>query len=137
MVRGLQVARHHRAGTDGQEVNGIIECDHLPLAPRGYDLGYYLAFAVEWRLDEGNQPTRPVDEAVPFIARHVLTGYDGVSRLTREENDDVPALALAARWRWLTGSSGNTIWSRRAGCAPPTGSVTTSTRSGFPHQLLV
>jgi Ser/Thr protein kinase RdoA (MazF antagonist) len=82
--------------TDGQEVTGIIDCDHLPLAPRGYDLGYYLAFAVQWRFDEGNQPTRPVDEAVPLIARHVLTGYDGVSRLTREENDDVPALALAA-----------------------------------------
>jgi len=23
-------------------VTGIIDCDHLPLAPRGYDLGYYL-----------------------------------------------------------------------------------------------
>jgi Ser/Thr protein kinase RdoA (MazF antagonist) len=76
--------------TDGQEVTGIIDCDHLPLAPRGYDLGYYMAFSVHWWLD-GNQPSRPADEA-----RHLLTGYDAVSRLTRQENDDLPALALAA-----------------------------------------
>jgi Ser/Thr protein kinase RdoA (MazF antagonist) len=82
--------------TDGQEVTGIIDCDHLPLAPRAYDLGYYLAFAVQWRLNDSNQPAQPVDEAVPFITRHVLTGYDSVSRLTRQENDELPALALAA-----------------------------------------
>jgi Ser/Thr protein kinase RdoA (MazF antagonist) len=76
--------------TAGQEVTGIIDCDHLPLAPRGYDLGYYMAFAVHWWLD-GGQPSRPVDES-----RHVLAGYDAVSRLTRQENDDLPALALAA-----------------------------------------
>jgi Ser/Thr protein kinase RdoA (MazF antagonist) len=76
--------------TVGQEVTGIIDCDHLPQAPRGYDLGYYMAFEVRWWLD-GNQPARAVDEA-----RHLLTGYDAVSRLTRQENDDLPALALAA-----------------------------------------
>jgi Ser/Thr protein kinase RdoA (MazF antagonist) len=76
--------------TDGQEVSGIIDCDHLPLAPRGYDLGYYMAFAGHWWL-QGNQPSRAVDEA-----RHVLTGYTTVSHLTRQENDDLPALALAA-----------------------------------------
>lgn len=76
--------------TDGQKVTGIIDIDHLPLAPRGYDLGYYMAFAGHWWLD-GNQPSRPVDES-----RHLLTGYDSVSRLTRQENDDLPALALAA-----------------------------------------
>jgi Ser/Thr protein kinase RdoA (MazF antagonist) len=76
--------------TDGQEVTGIIDCDHLPVAPRGYDPGYYMAFAVHCWLD-GNQPSRPVDEA-----RHALTGYDAVSRLTQQENDDLPALALAA-----------------------------------------
>jgi Ser/Thr protein kinase RdoA (MazF antagonist) len=75
--------------TYGQEVTGIIDCDHLPLAPRGYDLGYYTAFAVHWWLD-GNQPSRPVDET-----RHVLTGYAAVSPLTRQEIDDLPALALA------------------------------------------
>jgi Ser/Thr protein kinase RdoA (MazF antagonist) len=76
--------------TDGQEVTGIIDCDHLPLAPRGYDLGYYIAFGGHWWLDR-DQPSRPVDEA-----RHVVTGYDAVSRLTRRENDDLPALALVA-----------------------------------------
>ena len=53
--------------TDGQKVTGIIDWDHLPLAPRGYDLGYFMAFAVHWRLDDGNQPSQPVDEAAPFI----------------------------------------------------------------------
>lgn len=76
--------------TCGQEVTGIIDCDHLPLAPRGYDLGYYMAFAGHWWLDAG-QPSRPIDEA-----RHVLTGYHAVSRLTGQENDDLPALALVA-----------------------------------------
>ncbi len=74
--------------TEGREVTGIIDCDHLPMAPRGYDLGYYLAFAVHWWLDAG-QPSRPVDEA-----GHLLTGYHAVSALTPRENDDLPALAL-------------------------------------------
>jgi Ser/Thr protein kinase RdoA (MazF antagonist) len=43
-----------------------------------------------WWLDR-DQPARAVDEA-----RHLLTGYDSVSRLTRRENEDLPALALAA-----------------------------------------
>jgi Ser/Thr protein kinase RdoA (MazF antagonist) len=81
--------------TDGQRVTGIIDIDHLPLAPRGFDLGYYMAFGVRWRLN-GNQPAQPVDEAAPFITRHLLAGYDAVSPLTRQENDDLPALAMAA-----------------------------------------
>lgn len=104
MVRALSAAPQRVHGdvhggnllTDGQQVTGIIDCDHLPLAPRGYDLGYYIAFAAQWRLDDGNRPAQPVDEAAPFIVRHVLAGYDAVSRLTRQENDDVPALALFA-----------------------------------------
>jgi Ser/Thr protein kinase RdoA (MazF antagonist) len=76
--------------TDGQEVTGIIDCEHLPLAPRGYDLGYYILFAVRWWL-HADKPSRSVDEA-----RHLLTGYDAVSPLARQEDDDLPALALAA-----------------------------------------
>jgi Ser/Thr protein kinase RdoA (MazF antagonist) len=76
--------------TDGQRVTGIIDCDHLPLAPRTYDLGYYAAFAAHWWLDAG-QPSRPAGEV-----RHVLTGYDAVSPLTSQERDGLPALALAA-----------------------------------------
>jgi Ser/Thr protein kinase RdoA (MazF antagonist) len=82
--------------TDGQEVTGIIDCDHLPLAPRGFDLGYFIAFATHWYLEGDNQPSLPVDEATPFITRHLLTGYDAVSHLTRQENDGLPALALFA-----------------------------------------
>jgi Ser/Thr protein kinase RdoA (MazF antagonist) len=76
--------------TVGQEVTGIIDCDHLPLAPRGYDLGYYMAFAVRWWLGAG-QPSRAVHEI-----RHLLAGYDAAGPLTRQENDDLPALALAS-----------------------------------------
>ena len=81
--------------TDGRKVTGIIDCDHLPLAPRGYDLGYYLAFAVQSR-QAASRPSPSADEAVPVITRHLLTGYDTVSQLTRRENGDLPALALAA-----------------------------------------
>jgi Ser/Thr protein kinase RdoA (MazF antagonist) len=45
---------------------------------------------VHWWLD-GDRPSRPVDES-----RHLLTGCHAVSRLTPQENDDLPALALAA-----------------------------------------
>jgi hypothetical protein len=55
-----------------------------------------MAFGVQWRLDAKNQPSPPVAEAAPFITRHLLTGYDAISRLTRQENDDPPALALFA-----------------------------------------
>ena len=98
IVAALSVARQRIHGdvhggnilTDGQQVTGIIDIDHLPLAPRGYDLGYYMAFAGRWWLD-GKEPSRPVDEA-----RHLVAGYDAVSRLTEQEKDDLPALALAA-----------------------------------------
>lgn len=56
-----------------------IDCDHLPLAPRGYDLGYYMAFGVHWRLD-GNQPSQPVEEAAPFITRQELAAYPPLDR---------------------------------------------------------
>lgn len=45
---------------------------------------------MRWWL-HADKPSRSVDEA-----RHLLTGYDAVSPLTRQENDDLPALALAA-----------------------------------------
>jgi aminoglycoside phosphotransferase (APT) family kinase protein len=57
--------------THGRKATGIIDCDHLPLAPRGYDLGYYMAFGVQWRL-AASQPSPPADEALPVIARHLL-----------------------------------------------------------------
>lgn len=82
--------------TDGRSVTGIIDCDHLPLAPRVFDLGYFAAFAVHWYLDEANQPCLPVGEAAPVITHGVLRGYHGVSRLSAQELDDVPALALFA-----------------------------------------
>jgi len=74
--------------TVGHEVTGIIDCDHLPMGPRTYDLGYFLAFGVQWWLDR-DQPSRPVDETIA-----VLRGYDTVSPLTPQERCDLPALAL-------------------------------------------
>jgi Ser/Thr protein kinase RdoA (MazF antagonist) len=81
--------------TDGREVTGIIDCDHLPLAPRAYDLGYFMAFGVRCRLVDDAKTAEPAEEAAPFITRHLLAGYETVSRLDRQENDDLPALALA------------------------------------------
>jgi Ser/Thr protein kinase RdoA (MazF antagonist) len=78
-----------RRVVDGRPgLTGIVDCDHLPVAPRGYDLGYYLAFAVHWWLDH-DQAARPVDEA-----RQVVAGYQGAFPLSRPETDDLPALAL-------------------------------------------
>jgi aminoglycoside phosphotransferase (APT) family kinase protein len=62
--------------THGRKATGIIDCDHLPLAPRGYDLGYYMAFGVQWRLAASHrrQPTRPCwsSPATCFIREHDL-----------------------------------------------------------------
>ncbi len=80
--------------TDHDAVTGVIDVDHLPLAPRSYDLGYYLAFCVHWRLGQSNL-SRPIEHYVAFEARHLLTGYDTVSTLTRRETDALPAMSLA------------------------------------------
>lgn len=74
--------------TAGHEITAIIDCDHLPLAPRTYDLGYFLAFSVHWWLDR-DRPSRPVDDTLCLLA-----GYDTVSPLTPQERRDLPALAL-------------------------------------------
>ena len=74
--------------TDGERVTGIIDVDHLQLAPRCYDIAYWMAFAVEWRLTGHS--------ALPFAdeARGFLTGYGNVSPLPSQETEDIPALAL-------------------------------------------
>jgi Ser/Thr protein kinase RdoA (MazF antagonist) len=80
--------------TDHRAVTGIIDVDHLPLAPRSYDLGYYMAFCVHWRLGQG-ELRRPIEHYVAFEAGHLLTGYDTVTTLTRRETDALPAMSLA------------------------------------------
>jgi len=52
-----------------------------------------MAFGVQWRL-AASQPSPPVDEALPVIARHLLTGYDAVSQLTGRRT------TIFRRWRW-------------------------------------
>ena len=80
--------------TDHRTVTGIIDVDHLPLAPRSYDLGYYMAFCVHWRLGQ-HELRRPVEHYAAFEARHLLTGYDSVATLTRRETIALPAMSLA------------------------------------------
>lgn len=74
MVRAVSVPHQRVHGdvhggnllTVGQEVTGIIDCDHLPLAPRGHDVGYYLVFAVHWWA--GRRPTHPSGRRAPAAA---------------------------------------------------------------------
>jgi Ser/Thr protein kinase RdoA (MazF antagonist) len=80
--------------TDHGAVTGIIDLDHLPLAPRSYDLGYYLAFCVHWYI--GQLDLRPpVERTVAFEAYHLLSGYASNSALTLRETDALPAMGLA------------------------------------------
>jgi hypothetical protein len=81
--RAVQVRRELPADWDNVSVTaraGLADC---PFGVESWEVGPGLLPAL-WH------------EATPFVARHLLTGYDAVSRLTRQENDDLPALALVA-----------------------------------------
>jgi Ser/Thr protein kinase RdoA (MazF antagonist) len=75
---------------DGNSVSGIIDVDHLPLAARIYDLAYYLAFGVHWRVEH---PSMAND--MSFEARTVLGGYHAESVLSKPEREALPAMSLA------------------------------------------
>lgn len=75
--------------TDRDSVTGIIDMDHMPIAPRIYDVAYYLAFGVNWPFKNAKVPA-PQD--ISLMARNVIDGY---GTLTRQELDDIPALSLS------------------------------------------
>lgn len=75
------------------DVAGFIDLDHLPVGPRVYDVGYYLAHRARG------------DGFVDVAARYV-TGYRQAVPLAREELAALPAAVLAAQL-------GITEWSHR------------------------
>lgn len=77
--------------TDRRTVTGIIDFDHLPLAPRTFDLGYYLGFWGHWALEQ----EQSIEPATALVTRHLLTGYHAVTTLTPSEVDGIPAMSLA------------------------------------------
>ncbi|MGH3489795.1 MAG: phosphotransferase enzyme family protein [Actinopolymorphaceae bacterium] len=79
--------------TDDRQVTGIIDVDHLQLAPRSYDLGYYLAFWVHWALGR-QEPDRVIQDGAMFVTRHLLAGYTTVTALSGRETGALPALSL-------------------------------------------
>jgi Ser/Thr protein kinase RdoA (MazF antagonist) len=80
--------------TNERTVTGIIDVDHLPIAPRTYDVAYFLAFSIQWPLRQ-TEPREPVDDDLAVQARQLITGYHSVSPLTSRETTGIPALSLA------------------------------------------
>jgi Ser/Thr protein kinase RdoA (MazF antagonist) len=65
---------------DGGDVSGFIDLDHLPLAPRVYDLFYLPPDRLKWRIDEPGAP-----EAVLALFPHLIAGYEREHTLTTRE----------------------------------------------------
>ncbi len=73
---------------DGDRVTGFIDCDHLPLGSRLFDLAEYLVHIIKW--DVGDR-----EKAAAFLTLWpaLLAGYDAVYPLTDPER--------AALWAML------------------------------------
>lgn len=71
-------------------VAGFIDFDHLPIAPRVWELGRYLSrrIRLRWRGSE------PAQHRLGHI-RPLINGYQGVSPLTEAELEALPAVILA------------------------------------------
>jgi Ser/Thr protein kinase RdoA (MazF antagonist) len=59
------------------DVSGFIDLDHLPLAPRVYDLFYLPPDRLKWRIDEPGAP-----EAMLPLFPHLIAGYEREQTLT-------------------------------------------------------
>lgn len=77
--------------TDRRTVTGIIDTDHLPIAPRTYDIAYYVAFWARWEIRRGQPP----DHSTEFVRGNLITGYQTALTLTAPELEGISALALA------------------------------------------
>jgi Ser/Thr protein kinase RdoA (MazF antagonist) len=66
---------------DGFDVSGFIDCDHMSLAPRIFDLADFLVHLIKW--DVGN-----AQEEATWLAniRQLIAGYESVSPLTAPEH---------------------------------------------------
>ena len=69
---------------DGEDVCGFIDLDHLPIGTRIYDIAYFLADEVKNRI---NEPDKLIHWLDAF--GNIITGYEGLLRLTRQEKDAI------------------------------------------------
>lgn len=99
---------------DDLRVSGIIDVDHLPIAPRIYDLGYHQMFSIEWAYQH-DHTADAIETATIRTTRRLLGGYQSVSPLTDREIDALPAMTLATavgliRWFLKTRGSVRDTW---------------------------
>lgn len=69
---------------NGFEVSGFIDCDHISIAPRIFDLANFLVHLIKW--DVGNQQKK-ADWLVHF--RQLIIGYETTMCLSKEERTAV------------------------------------------------
>jgi Ser/Thr protein kinase RdoA (MazF antagonist) len=74
----------------GTRVVGFIDCDHLCIGPRVFDLAYYAVHHVKWVTDD-EVATRRWLANLP----HLLTGYRSVHPLLHQEAAALPAAMMA------------------------------------------
>jgi Ser/Thr protein kinase RdoA (MazF antagonist) len=75
--------------TNEDSVTGIIDIEHMPIAPRTYDVAYFFTFGINWPYKNDRVPV--VDD-IALMVRNVLDGY---GTLTAAELDQIPALSLS------------------------------------------
>ncbi len=88
-------------GSDGWEVTGLIDIDHLPTGPRLYDLAYYLSRQARFASGSAEHGERFLELVPRYVA-----GYRDVYPLTDRELAALPAAMVTAEL-------GCTGWSQR------------------------
>lgn len=70
---------------DGFEVSGFIDCDHMSIAPRIFDLADFLVHLVKW--DVGN-----VQKEALWLAHfpHFIRSYESITPLSTQERKALP-----------------------------------------------
>ena len=75
---------------EGTRVVGFIDCDHLCIGPRVFDLAYYAVHHLKWVTDDAAATGR-------WLANlpHLLTGYCSMERLSLAEMSALPHAMMA------------------------------------------
>lgn len=80
---------------NGNEVAGIIDLDHLPVGPRLYDIGYYLADRAKARFTGNSADARWEHDRWLDNFTHVLAGYERLTPLSTQERQALWCIMLA------------------------------------------
>lgn len=70
---------------DGFRVSGFIDCDHISIAPRVFDVANFLVNLHKWDLGDAQKERAWLDGIVPFLA-----GYESLNRLSPRERAALP-----------------------------------------------